>query len=414
VIVHARPGPAVEPDWWIVPVNGGPLINTGVTRAFREAGMFTLPSGVAWMDHGLVFSAAGTRSKGVCLYRQPLSPATFHAAGEPEQLTAGSESAWLPRVASRRLAYLSSRADMNLWSLSVDAVSGAALGPLRRMTRGTAPTGYLSVTRDFRTLAYFSFRLGHGEIFLRDIQRGSESVLAQGPEGEKGYPAISPRGTQLAFGMRMPGGEQAARPIFIACPARGTWRALGDDCRGRPRQWLDEHLLLIERFARLNSIATIDAQTGEQRELLASADRSISNPRLSPDVRWIAFDASLPGEPASVFVAPMRNQAIPESEWVLVDRFASHPFWSAEGTILYYTPTGTIPMVRSAVRGRRFSPATGALDEPMAVYASSDMLMPAYLPGTAPIATPDQIILVLGDFRGDVWLMDRSSLGSAG
>jgi hypothetical protein len=26
--------------------------------------------------------------------------------------------------------------------------------------------------------------------------------------------------------------------------------------------------------------------------------------------------------------------------------------------------------------------------------------------GTAPIATPDQIILVLGDFRGDVWMMD--------
>jgi hypothetical protein len=25
---------------------------------------------------------------------------------------------------------------------------------------------------------------------------------------------------------------------------------------------------------------------------------------------------------------------------------------------------------------------------------------------TAPTATPDQIILVLGDFRGDVWLMD--------
>jgi hypothetical protein len=32
--------------------------------------------------------------------------------------------------------------------------------------------------------------------------------------------------------------------------------------------------------------------------------------------------------------------------------------------------------------------------------------MPAYLPGTGPIATPNQIILVLGDFRGDVWLMD--------
>jgi len=32
--------------------------------------------------------------------------------------------------------------------------------------------------------------------------------------------------------------------------------------------------------------------------------------------------------------------------------------------------------------------------------------MPAYVPGTTPVATPDQLILVLGDFRGDVWLMD--------
>jgi len=42
----------------------------------------------------------------------------------------------------------------------------------------------------------------------------------------------------------------------------------------------------------------------------------------------------------------------------------------------------------------------------VAVYASTEMLMPAYLPGTAAIATPDHIILVLGDFSGDVWLMD--------
>src|SRR5215470_20200866 len=61
VIVHARPGPAIEPDWWIVPVNGKPLINTGVTRTFRQAGLFTLPSGVAWLDDSVVFSAAGSR-----------------------------------------------------------------------------------------------------------------------------------------------------------------------------------------------------------------------------------------------------------------------------------------------------------------------------------------------------------------
>lgn len=406
VIVHARSAPSAQPDWWVVPVAGGSAVNTGITRAFRDAGMFTLPTGVAWVDSSLVFSAAGSRTKGVHVYRQRIAPVTYQPVGVPEQLTSGSESGWLPRAGGRRLAFLSSRADMNLWSVALDAMSGAAVGPLRRMTRGPAPAGYMSVTHDFRTLAYFSFRFGQGEIFLRDLETGSESVLADAPEGEKGYPAISPSGAQLAFGVRIPAGQQDARPIFVADRATGVWRSLGDDCRGRPRQWLNERFLLIERFARLNSIAIIDTATAEQRELLSSSDRSVTNPRLSPDGGWIAFDAAPPGGPARVFLAPLAKEAIAESEWVEVEPFASHPFWSADGTIVYYTPTGTIPMVRTAVRGRRFVRQTGALGEVMPVYSSSEMLMPAYLPGTAPIATPDQIIFVLGDFRGDVWLMD--------
>jgi Tol biopolymer transport system component len=163
---------------------------------------------------------------------------------------------------------------------------------------------------------------------------------------------------------------------------------------------------MIERFARLNSIAVIDTETAAQRELITSPEHSITNARVSPDGRWIAFEASPPGESASVFVARMREHPIPESDWMVVDRFASHPFWSATGTVLYYTPTGTIPLVRSAVRGRRFAPDGRALGEPITVYSSSETLIPAYLPGTAPIATADQIIFVLGDFRGDVWLMD--------
>ena len=74
--------------------------------------------------------------------------------------------------------------------------------------------------------------------------------------------------------------------------------------------------------------------------------------------------------------------------------------------MLYYTPTGTNPLVRSAIRARHFASSGLVEGEPLAVYASTEMLMPAYLSGTAPIATPDQIILVLGDFRGDIWLMD--------
>ena len=78
-----------------------------------------------------------------------------------------------------------------------------------------------------------------------------------------------------------------------------------------------------------------------------------------------------------------------------------------DGRLVYYTPIGTNPLIRSALRARRFVSASGSLEgEPIAVYASAEMVMPAYLPGMAPIATPDQIILVLGDFTGDIWMMD--------
>lgn len=266
--------------------------------------------------------------------------------------------------------------------------------------------GYMTLTSDCRTLAYFSFRLGNGDVFLRDLRTGSETVLTNAPDGSKGYPAISPSGKLLAFGTRMPGGR-ALRPIFVAHLPDGAWRSIGDDCGGRPREWVDERRLIIERFARLNSIALIDTETGDQLELLESGERSITNPRLSPDRRWVAFDAAAPGESASVLVAPLGDQRIPETEWTVVSRSASHPFWSADGQFLYYTPTGTNPLIRSAVHARRFDPASGFVEgDPIAVYASTEMLMPAYLPGTAPIATPDELIVVLGDFRGDVWLMD--------
>ena len=118
------------------------------------------------------------------------------------------------------------------------------------------------------------------------------------------------------------------------------------------------------------------------------------------------FDASGPGEPACVYVTAFRDGPIPESEWVTVDRDASHPFWSADGRFLYYTPTGMNPMIRSAVRARHFGSDGAVAGAPLAVFSSNDMMMPAYIGGTAPIATADHILLVLGDFRGDVWMMD--------
>jgi Tol biopolymer transport system component len=402
LIVYAHPDPALELDWWIAPVDGSAPTNTEIFRKVWADGLVGLGMG-AWLHDSLVFSAAD--ASGVSLWRQRIAPTTFQMAGERVRLTGGPEEALFPTAAGGRLAFVHMRFDANLWSIAIDA-SGVALGPLRRMTRGPGIVGFLSITQDGRTLAYFSFRLGRGDVFLRHLGTHSETVVAEGPV-EKGYPAISPAGSQLAYGSRIPG-ARAMRPIFIASVPEGTLRHLGDDCRGRPRQWLDERLLVIERFARLNTIALIDTVTGAQRELLESVERSVRNPRVSADGRWIVFDAARPGESPAVLVAPLGERSpIPESEWTVVDRSASHPFWSADGRLLYYVPTGANPVIRSVVRARHFDCASGAPEaKAISVHASSEMVMPAFLSGTTPIATSDQIIFVLGDFRGDVWIME--------
>src|SRR4029453_3727004 len=193
VVVHARPGALVGPDWWIVPVDGGSPTNTGLVRQFRERKMFTIPTGVAWVEESLVFSAAGP-PHGVCLYRQRLTPSTFQPAGTAEQLSVGIESAWLPSVAGGRVAFVSSRADSNLWSISLDTMTGIAHGSPRRLTRGPFPMGYLSLTSDFRTLAYFSYRLARGEVFPRNLETGSGGMRCEGPAGGQGKSHVLTQG----------------------------------------------------------------------------------------------------------------------------------------------------------------------------------------------------------------------------
>jgi Tol biopolymer transport system component len=406
LLVYAHLGPAVEPDWWIVPVDGRSPTNTGIVLKLREEGFTSLGIAAAWVHDSLVFSAAAR--DGVSLWRQRIVPSTFQVSGDRERLTSGNEFSWFPTADAGRLAFVSSNPDANLWSVAVDVTSDIAQGPLRRMTRGPGILGHLSVANDSHTLAYFSSRLGSGDVFLRNLDTDSETLFAEGPAAGKGFPAISPSGKQLAYATRVPG-VRAMRPIFVGCLTDGTSRKLGDDCGGRPRQWVNERLLVIERFGeRLNSIALIDTTTGEQHELLVSSERSLRNPRVSPDGRSIAFDAANHGESPCVMVAPLgESSPIPESTWVVVDRSASHPFWSVDGRLLYYLPLTTNAAIRSTVRARHFARRAGVPEgEPITVYALNEMMIPTFLSGTTPIATSDRIIFVLGDFRGDVWLMD--------
>jgi hypothetical protein len=187
-----------------------------------------------------------------------------------------------------------------------------------------------------------------------------------------------------------------------------TTRLVCEDSGGRPRQWIDERYLVIETFGtRPTSILVLDTSTGERRNLVSSRSWSLANPRVSPDDGWIAFDATPPGGLPRVFAAPIPDLvAPPESSWLRVAPAASHPFWSRDGQLLYYLTTTPYLMLRGEVRARRFTPDLTPDGESMAIATLGEAVVPVFLNGTAPVAARDQIVFVLGDYRGDVWLRD--------
>jgi Tol biopolymer transport system component len=398
VLVRARDRADAEPDWWTV-TPGGVTHNTRILRSLGErgfAGRWHTELAPAWIDGGsLVFS------DGTTLWRQRVEPSTVEAKGEPEPLTRAAAMAWFAAAGAGRVAFVSSNPDVNLRSIAVDPGSGVTYGPLKRITRGPGVVQYVSIARNGRTLTYSTSRSGNGDVVLRDVDSGQERVVAGGSAREA-YSAITPSGQLVAYGTVV-SGDRAVRPVSLVDTRDGTMRKLCDDCRGRPREWVDERFLLLERpGSPWSSLLLLDTRSLTEQPLLESHERSLSNPRVSPDGQWVAFDARNAVGRTSVFVTKLGpERPIPESHWVLVAHNATHPFWSFHGDALYFLASPSV------VRARRIDAVSGIPEgDSFAVFTSPELSVPSWLPGTTPIAMPNQIMFVLADLRGDVWVMD--------
>lgn len=405
LLVVGHPDPSADRDCWIVPVDGGAAVDTGVLRQARQRDLVIISMAIAWTGDSIFFTAAGRQ--GIHVWRQRISPTTYVATGSPELMTPGGESEYFPTVSRHRLGFVGVHTDTNMWCVGIDSRTGKADGAPRRLTRGAGLVSHFSVSRDGNVLAYFAAGPSGVELRVRDMQRGTDAVL-EGEAGiSRGFPVISLDGKRIAFGMLVPG-PPVRRPVFVANLANGVARQIFEDCGGRARLWLDDDRLLAETFGSgLNSFVVLDTRTATQRPLLSSRDRRLSNPRLSPDARWLAFDATPPGGSPSVIVARLDgNQAADETAWVPVATAASHPFWSRDGRLLYYLPTTPTVDIRNKVAARAFDSRDGHVDpDPIDVLTLSETIVPAMITSAAPIVAGDQIVFLLGNYRGDIWMM---------
>ena len=110
----------------------------------------------------------------------------------------------------------------------------------------------------------------------------------------------------------------------------------------------------------------------------------------------------------SVLVARLdRGDAGEGSAWIRVADAASHAFWSRDGRLLYYLPTTPTVDIRNRVVARAFDLHNGGVgSEEVDVLTLSETIVPAMISAAAPIVAGDQIVFLLGNYRGDIWIRD--------
>ena len=90
-------------------------------------------------------------------------------------MTPGGDYAFFPSVTRGHLSFVGTHADVNLWSVAIDAATGKAHGPLRRLTRGAGIVSHLTLSQDGRTLAHFGVSMTGSRLHVRNLENGSDA-----------------------------------------------------------------------------------------------------------------------------------------------------------------------------------------------------------------------------------------------
>ncbi len=336
---------AREPDydWWVTPLEGGTptkvgavdvFLRRGLTGAYFGGALFDAEQWLADQDQVLFAARLGDSTN---LWRAPVSRRTWKLTGEPQPLTLG---AGLLLHASGspdgRLVFSSLIRSFDIWELPILANRGQAAGELRQLTEDAAADLSPSVSADGKRMVFESTRTGKRLVWRQELPGGRAIALTDAPSFAN-VPRISPDGSKVAYAITNWGPPRNFAAIYVTPFAGGAAEKVCERCIA-PWDWSADGRHILFGMVRARHLALVDIHSGEQRKLVEHPTWELWNSQLSPDNRWLAFEAVLgPGVESRLFIAPCRDRgSSPPSEWITVAGGSHCPRWSPDGNLLYF------------------------------------------------------------------------------
>ncbi len=328
--------PGDVPEWWVAPIGPGPAINTGILTNLRNQGLSPMSGPGDWQGNHLMFSAyaQGNRHIWETIIRAP----GFRFDGSVRQLTFGAGLEGDPSMASDgRLALASWHFNNNLWSMPLRG-DGSGPGHLERLSTTGAFDTNPSISADANRLVFLSRRSGIRQVWIRELDKGGESLLTIGPE-EKSTPVISVDGSQAAYSI-LEDGKPSIYIVPTDSSKPGEVRKACQNC-GMPSDWTREGGRILYASGKPLRVNMLDVASGTSSSILQHPSFSLDQAHVSPDGLWIAFVAESGKDRARIFIAPFQTGAlVPPKEWIPVTDGTSwddKPRWFGGDSLIYYS-----------------------------------------------------------------------------
>jgi dipeptidyl aminopeptidase/acylaminoacyl peptidase len=390
-------------DFWVTGLERDRAESAGLLGPVsRAGGTLAAIEDMSWTEQGLVFSMRSGWVRNV--YRCRMT-GRGKAEGDLVRLAGGTASAEFPTVSrDGQMVFASGSQRFDVWGLPLDANSGKAGGPPYRITNSTAPAEYPTVSPDGRKVLYATPRNGTSQIWMKDLAKGEESVIAPGPNASA--PLWLRSGAGIAFVQKL--GQRSDEYLLDLSTAQ-TRKVYEGGFFWDVNQAATVALAQAGD-SKQNDILAVDLKTGRSSAILRAAPGApLTQANFSPDDEWIVFLANTGLGTAQIHAARLHGVAeISRSEWMPVTdgrNKVDKPRFSPDGKLIYFTQDRD---GGRGIRAVRFDPRSGqTLGDSFTVFDSDQPHLTLFgvSPGSLAIGiAKDKLVMLLAESTSNLWV----------